>query len=295
MKEKLTDYARNQLPGGIYWAPEPAVEEVLKRLRPNNDICETILALNDYLTSAIPNMHQQTRSNLVEVKKNGTMAWYESLSSEKQEAITKLAIKQRKQVIEECKEDEKKQSEKRQETMKLSHQRRQTMKAKALREKEVLSQQHLIATVQELLEVLDEIDSESISPSKRKQKKLKLLRTQVNIRKKVLKQRINISFSKTRKQRPLPEIVNDLKKFIAENPNHDPSLLTLPSTDQFSLVGKEINHRFIVESGDEQWFHGFVLSYNANTKMHELIYDGETEHQYFDLSEDISNGDVQIL
>ena len=30
MKEKLTDYARNQLPGGIYWSPEPAVEEVLK-------------------------------------------------------------------------------------------------------------------------------------------------------------------------------------------------------------------------------------------------------------------------
>lgn len=58
----------------MYWAPEPAVEEVLKGLRANNDVCESILGLNDYLTTAIPNLHQQTRSNLIEVNKNGTIA-----------------------------------------------------------------------------------------------------------------------------------------------------------------------------------------------------------------------------
>ena len=60
-------------------------------------------------------------------------------------------------------------------------------------------------------------------------------------------------------------------------------------------MGKEINHRFIVESGEEQWFHGSVLSYNSNTKKYDLVYDGETDHQYFDLSEDIINGDLEIL
>lgn len=110
----------------------------------------------------------------------------------------------------------------------------------------------------------------------------------MNIRKKVLKQGVNISFTKGWTQRSLPEIVNDLKKFS------DPAPSTLPSTDPFSLVGKEVNHRFIVES-EEQWFHGFVLSYNTNTKMYELVYDGETEHQYFDLREDITNGDLEIL
>lgn len=143
--------------------------------------------------------------------------------------------------------------------------------------------------------MLDEIDSKSISASKRRQEKLKLLRTQVNKGKKVLKQKINIPFTKGRKQRPLSEIVNDLKKFIAENSNLDPSSSTPPSTDPFFLVGKRINHRFIVESGEEQWFHGFVLSYNANTKKYDLVYGGETEHQYFDLSEDIINGDLEIL
>ena len=115
MKAKLMDYARNQLPGGVYWSPEPAVEKVLKGHRANNDVCESILGLNDHLTTAIPNMHQQTRSNLVEVKKNGTMAWYESLSSEERDAITKLAVKRRKQVMQETKKADEKLSQKRQE------------------------------------------------------------------------------------------------------------------------------------------------------------------------------------
>jgi len=103
---------------------------------------------------------------------------------------------------------------------------------------------------------MDEIDSESIPPSKKKQKKLKVLRTQVNIRKKVLKQNINIPFSTARKQRTVPEIINDLKKCIAEHPQQNQSSATHDHmyTDPFSLVGKEINHRFMLESGEEEWF-----------------------------------------
>ena len=73
MKAKLSTYAANQLPGGAYWRPEAQVEAVLRQLRPNNDLCESILGLNDYLVTALPNMSQQTRSNLIEVKKNKTI------------------------------------------------------------------------------------------------------------------------------------------------------------------------------------------------------------------------------
>lgn len=69
MKEKLTTYAQNQLPGGKYWEPDPEIKAVLKTLKPNNDVCESILGLIDYLSTAIPNMHQMSRSNLVQVKK----------------------------------------------------------------------------------------------------------------------------------------------------------------------------------------------------------------------------------
>ena len=79
--EKLCTYAENQLPWGIYWEPEGLVRKILSELNPSNDLCESLLGLNDYLTTSIPNLHQMSRSNLVEVKKNNTVQWLEDLPS----------------------------------------------------------------------------------------------------------------------------------------------------------------------------------------------------------------------
>ena len=74
MKDKLCAYAEKQLPGGEYWQPKSAaVKKILTKIRPSNDLCESILGLNDYLTTAIPNLAQVARSNLVEIKKNHTI------------------------------------------------------------------------------------------------------------------------------------------------------------------------------------------------------------------------------
>ena len=99
MEEKLADYAKAHLPGGKYWNPNPAVEAILKDLKPNNDVCESILGLNDYLTTTIPNMHQMTRSNLTQVKKNNTIEWYKALSPCSKQALTQLAIKNKRTVF----------------------------------------------------------------------------------------------------------------------------------------------------------------------------------------------------
>ena len=82
----------------------------MRQLHPNNDLCESILGLNDYLVTALPNMTQQTRSNLTEVKKNKTIGWLESLSPKEQEHITRLAVKShnvQKQYAEKQKKDSK--------------------------------------------------------------------------------------------------------------------------------------------------------------------------------------------
>ena len=39
MKDKLTDYKKDQLPGGKYWAPDD-VRQILRELKPHNDICK---------------------------------------------------------------------------------------------------------------------------------------------------------------------------------------------------------------------------------------------------------------
>ena len=69
MREKLCSYAQNQLPGGCYWDADQQIKDILSRLKPSNDVCESILGLNDYLTTAIPNLSQMACSNLVQVKK----------------------------------------------------------------------------------------------------------------------------------------------------------------------------------------------------------------------------------
>ena len=85
MKEKLYANASSQLPGGKYYEPEDNnTKHILSMLKPNNDIRESILGLNDYLTTALPNMKQLTRSNMIAIQKNKTMEWFDELELQQQ-------------------------------------------------------------------------------------------------------------------------------------------------------------------------------------------------------------------
>ena len=92
-------------------------------------------------------------------------------------------------------------------------------------------------------------------------------------------------------------IIQELTEFIEANPSTVLSRLHMQPDiiDPFSLIGKEILHKFRLESGEERCFNGVVLSYNAAAKTHEVVYDGETEHQHFDLTEDILDGDLKVV
>ena len=301
MKEKLSDYAKAQLPGGKYWKPNPSILAVLKALKPSNDVCESILGLNDYLTTAIPNLHQMTRSNLVEVKKNGTMKWLRELSPGMKQTVTTTAMRMRKEVMRQCHEEEMTRSKCRQENMEQSYQRRVNMREKAAKEKQHLSKQHLITTTLELKEALDEINSDDNSTSSKKLKNsLQLIRMQINIRKKVFNQKVNIPFSHKGKQRPLSDIVSEITKLIEEHSltpdsNQDALIAQPHISDPISLIGREIQHRFKLPSGKYKWYNGVIISYNAKNKTHEIAYDDETDHCYFNLANDIKDGDLKIF
>ena len=73
MKEKLMAYASSHLPGGEFWEPDTDVRSVLSTIKPTNDLCESILSLNDYLSTVLPNLDQATTSTLVVVKRNKTI------------------------------------------------------------------------------------------------------------------------------------------------------------------------------------------------------------------------------
>ena len=108
--------------------------------------CESILGLNDYLTTAIPNLHQMARSNLVQVNKNKTLKWLSNLPGDEQSAIVDLTVKQR-FVSKECREEEKMTSQQRQ----LEENAKRVALEKKLREeKDKLSQLHLVTSSDEL-------------------------------------------------------------------------------------------------------------------------------------------------
>lgn len=64
------------------------------------------------------------------------------------------------------------------------------LKEKMCQEKEKLSQLHLITTPEELQEELLTIDRESISASRKRNKKFSVLKTQVQIRRKLVGQTV---------------------------------------------------------------------------------------------------------
>ena len=73
--------------------------KVLKEIQPSNDICESILGLNDWLQTIMPSVSQLTKRNLIEVEvKEQNMQWLESVPAKQQEATIKMALRKRKEV-----------------------------------------------------------------------------------------------------------------------------------------------------------------------------------------------------
>jgi hypothetical protein len=288
MKLKLSTYAKNQLPGGIYWDCEPNVQAILKELRPSNDICESILGLNDYLHTSIPNSHQIVRSNLVQAKKNHTIKWFDELPSDFQDKVVHLAVERRATVLQQTKQEEIIRGEKRRARMLHAHAARLAVQERVKQQLDKLHEMHLIAGTEELKEVLAKIDQKDISNTKKKHEKMDVLRVQINIRKKLLKQNIHIPLSQCGKQRLVCDIQEDLEGYIVKNP--------LPIVQPNALVGKHIKHRFEIEDSVEcdYWYSGMIVDYDPNTHLHEIKYDGEEEHCFFAITIDIIMGDLIV-
>ena len=140
--------------------------------------------------------------------------------------------------------------------------------------------------------MLSEIDEESISAAKKGQKKRALLREQINVRKKVFKEGVNIPFTSKGKQRPLSDIIKEFSAHLeCEGPSS--AFNTTRKYTSESLVGRRVLHRFQVDN-EERWFSGFIVTYNPRAHLHEIAYDGEEEHCFFNLVEDLSKGDLVV-
>ena len=137
-----------------YWDPvEQEVKKVLAELKPSSDLCESILGLINYLTTAIPNLHQMACSKLVELKKNKTMQWLHDLPHEQLLKVIDLAVETRQSVRKDYKGEEQRIRERKQ-NIEQAHIKKGSFKAKSTTGETSASQMHLIVTSEELCQAL---------------------------------------------------------------------------------------------------------------------------------------------
>ena len=140
--------------------------------------------------------------------------WFSELPSEKQTAVIDVAVKRRHKVKQTYIEEQTAGVEHRKQKMIKEHAEREAMKKKLYDKKQKLSQLHLITQSQELKEEMLKIDMKDISATKKRSLKMSILKTQVQIRKKVLGQSVPITFTFSHKQHPVADITRELCNFI---------------------------------------------------------------------------------
>ena len=59
------------------------------------------------------------------------------------------------------------------------------------------------------------------------------------------------------------------------------------------LIGKKVRHKF-ENNGKEDWYEGYVVSYDSRLKTHEIVYIGGSEHYLYNLVEDIEDGSLVV-
>ena len=225
------------------------MRNILAELQLSNDLCDSIFGLNDYLTTALPNLHQVARSNLVKVKKNKTMKWLDSLPDDHQTKVIDLSVESRQAVRGEHVETEKEVAKRRQEHLINSHLHHEAMKRKAKLDRDQLSQLHLVTTSRELHEILSDIESKSATATQKKVEKRSFLSEQVKLRKMLFGKSIHISFSHSGRQQPLCKVIQELSDYIDQDPSSAEFSTYIEDPD--SLVGKHISHKFEFEDTND--------------------------------------------
>ena len=136
--------------------------------------------INDYLNTAIPNIHQVTRSNLAQLKKNKTLQWLQELPQPKQSDVIDLIVASRREACASCKDDDAKVMKQRRDNMIQTT----ALRHKEQTEKHELLKEHLITSLEKLYQSIVNIDEEVTAVTKRRAQKLALLKVQIKIRKK---------------------------------------------------------------------------------------------------------------
>ena len=291
MKEKLVSYKQDQLPGGKYWDPDEGTKGILKQLKPHNDICESLLGLNDWLTPPLVNAKQHTKTALIESKRNKTMAWLDTLSTK--DEVIDLAVAERQAVQRRNLLQEKETREKRIARKKevLEKGKQKEARAQAM-ERELENAPH-ITSEEELEQALQVIEEKRYGARECEAEKTKLLKLLIRKQSKAKKRKV--LFSINRKPKTFIQLKQDFLELLSciEPPSKKRQRVDFKANPSL-LVGQRIRHKFI-EDGEEVWYEGYVVAYDDNLNTHEVVYTEDSEHYSYNLLEDLEEDSLEVL
>lgn len=248
---------------------------------------------------------------MVEVKKNKTMKWLDSLTEERRNTIINMAQEKRKSVEMTAQKEEELLREKRIKKMEMESKKAKEKEERRHIELEKLSSIPLITTVQQLQREIDKIEANQswTIPGKEKNK-LELLKNQVRIRNKVLGKATKITFSTSGKQKTYEELIEEVTVMIEaecarkrqntstvnSKAKKQKQLATQYLSNPQELIGKDIVHRFTNEdTNNEELWDGRITAYDSLLKTHTVTYFGDEQQYQYDLTVDITNGDLWVL
>ena len=147
----------------IYWAPDEKTKEVLANLKPNNDLCESLFSLNNWLTTQMPNASQATKSNIVEFSYNHTVKWLDQQPDEVQKEIIGAAVANRRTIRQQKQLRTEQYKKARREKVEVALEKAAQKQMNASAEISELENEHLIHTLAELNDKIAGIKALSIS------------------------------------------------------------------------------------------------------------------------------------
>ena len=285
MVSKLTDYMKDYLPGGKYWEPSEDVKQILSKLKPHNDACESVLGMNDWLTTAFPKMSRQARSALIEVANNQTIEWLKMQLPDCQEEIIALATTKRHEIAK-----ERRLHEERLKQQQITQREKEMQKCTEKANKEVQDRQHLeqgvlyqTVKLMKLLMIfmpcqyLKQPDEDARTNQNSDQDSFQTPATKGCSKHQVYSQQktTNRRISKRLEVQIVQQVPTDESQVSRHRLRENPQ-----------LVKKRIKHKFFDDdTGSEQWYEGYVLSFSKSAQVYTVKYDGEDSTHSFQLDE----------
>ena len=75
--------------------------------------------------------------------------------------------------------------------------------------------------------------------------------------------------------------------------NHSSSATIL--SNPMALIGSHIKHKFVTDDSQVKWHKGTIVNYDNEEQVFEIIYEGDDDHYFFDLSQDVMLGDLVLI